>query len=89
MIDERPGASLPLTMIGSDATACHRWKAFSVRYFLGFTVSGFVVPMMALLHGSGGFALVLGVAPAFGAVVVASAALSTGSPTRTRKGLLS
>jgi hypothetical protein len=44
-----------------------------VRYFLGFTVSGFVVPMIALLHERGGFGLVLGIAAAFGAVIVASA----------------
>lgn len=50
-----------------------RAKAFSVRYFLGFTVSGLVVPMIALFHGQGGFTLVLGVAAVFGAFVFASA----------------
>jgi hypothetical protein len=44
-----------------------------VRYFLGFTVSGFVVPMIAVLHDRGGFGLVLGLAASFGAVIFASA----------------
>jgi MFS family permease len=53
--------------------ATYRSKAFSVRYFLGFTVSGFVVPMIVILHKNGGFALVLGVAAVLGAVVLSSA----------------
>jgi MFS family permease len=48
----------------------YRAKAFSVRYFLGFTASGFAAPIIAVLHGRGGFPLVLGVAAAFGAVVL-------------------
>jgi MFS family permease len=51
----------------------HRAKAFSVRYFLGFTASGFAVPLIALLHGMGGFRLVLAAAAGFGAVVFAAA----------------
>lgn len=31
-----------------------RAKAFSVRYFLGFTAAGMAVPMIALLHEAGG-----------------------------------
>lgn len=50
-----------------------RAKAFSVRYFLGFTTSGFAVPLIALLHGQAGFPGVLGVAAAFGAVIFAAA----------------
>lgn len=51
-----------------------RAKAFSVRYFLGFTTSGLAVPLIALLHGWSGFPAVLGVAAMFGAVVSACAA---------------
>lgn len=51
-----------------------RAKAFSVRYFLGFTTSGLAVPLIALLHGQGGFPAVLGAAAVFGAVVSACAA---------------
>ena len=51
----------------------YRARAYSVRYFLGFTVSGFVVPMIAVLHDRGGFGFVLGIAAAFGLVIVASA----------------
>lgn len=51
----------------------HRARAFSVRYFLGFTASGFAVPLISLLHRHGGFPTVLGVAAGFGAVVAISA----------------
>jgi hypothetical protein len=44
-----------------------------VRYFLGFTVSGFVVPMIAFFHERGGFGYVLGIAAAVGLVIFASA----------------
>lgn len=44
-----------------------------MRYFLGFTVSGFVVPMIAILHERGGFGMVLGIAALFGAVILAAA----------------
>jgi MFS family permease len=53
----------------------YRARAFSVRYFLGFTVAGFAAPVISLLHAKGGFPEVLGVAAGFGAVV-ASAALA-------------
>jgi hypothetical protein len=36
-----------------------------------FTVSGFVVPMIARLHDHGGFVLVLGFAAVFHAIVLA------------------
>lgn len=60
-------------MVARYVPAAYRARAYSVRYFLGFTVSGFVVPMIAVLHESGGFGLVLGIAAAFGAVIFASA----------------
>lgn len=50
-----------------------RAKAFSVRYFLGFTTSGLAVPMIALLHGEGGFPVVLGATAFFGATIFTSA----------------
>lgn len=56
-------------MVARYVPAQHRAKAFSVRYFLGFTVSGFVVPMLAVLHAQGGFGLVLAGAAVFGLIV--------------------
>ncbi len=50
-----------------------RAKAFGLRYFLGFGVSGLAVPMIALLHGISGFPLVLGVTALLGSVVFGSA----------------
>jgi MFS family permease len=46
-----------------------RAKAFSVRYFLGFTASGLAVPLIALTHAEGGFPALLAAAGAFGALV--------------------
>jgi MFS family permease len=56
-------------MVARYVPARHRAKAFSVRYFLGFTVGGLAVPMIALLHEQGGVALVLGAATCFGLVI--------------------
>lgn len=53
--------------------AAYRAKAFSVRYFLGFTVSGFAVPIIAFLHVRGGFPIVLTAMALFGAIVFAAA----------------
>jgi MFS family permease len=50
-----------------------RAKAFGLRYFLGFSVSGLAVPMIALFHRSGGFPLVLGITALFGVTIFASA----------------
>ena len=50
-----------------------RAKAFGLRYFLGFSISGLAVPMIALLHGLGGFTAVLGLTAVFGAIVFGSA----------------
>ncbi|WP_375464800.1 MFS transporter [uncultured Methylobacterium sp.] len=60
-------------MVARYVPAEHRARAYSVRYFVGFTASGFVVPLIAILHDRGGFALVLGMAAAFGAVIWACA----------------
>ena len=70
-------------MVARYVPANYRARAFSVRYFLGFTASGFAAPLIAFLHARGGFPTVLGATAAFGAVVLASAlafkALSAGS----------
>jgi hypothetical protein len=50
-----------------------RAKAFGVRYFLGFAVSGLAVPAIGILHGAGGFPAVLGATAAVGGVVFACA----------------
>ncbi|GJD54290.1 MFS transporter [Methylobacterium dankookense] len=60
-------------MVARYVPPAFRARAYSVRYFLGFTVSGFVVPMIALMHERGGFGLVLAIAAAFGTVIFASA----------------
>ncbi|MDP4021703.1 MFS transporter [Methylobacterium sp. NEAU 140] len=60
-------------MIARYVPPAYRARAYSLRYFVGFTASGFVVPGIALLHERGGFTLVLGVAAACGAVIWLSA----------------
>lgn len=62
-------------MVARYVPESYRAKAFSVRYFLGFTASGFAAPLIAVLHAGGGFPRVLGVAAAFGAVVAICAIL--------------
>jgi MFS family permease len=61
-------------MVARYVPARLRAKAFSVRYFLGFTASGLAVPLIAFLHSYGGFPAVLGAAAAFGVVVFGCAA---------------
>ena len=58
-------------MVARYVPARYRAKAFSVRYFLGFTTSGLAVPLIAALHGLNGFTLLLAVAASFGAVIFA------------------
>lgn len=60
-------------MVARYVPEAYRAKAFSVRYFLGFTASGFAAPLIAMLHAGGGFPRVLGVAAAFGALVAGCA----------------
>lgn len=60
-------------MVARTVPAHLRAKAYSVRYFLGSTASGLGVPLIALLHGTGGFPAVLGGAAGFGALIVAAA----------------
>lgn len=56
-------------MVARYVPAHLRAKAFSVRYFLGFTVSGAAVPFIAFTHAYGAFPAVLGAAAVFGIVV--------------------
>ena len=56
-------------MVARYVPSQYRAKAFSVRYFLGFTTSGLAVPLIALLHGMSGFTLVLSAAATFGTVI--------------------
>jgi MFS family permease len=60
-------------MIARYIPATHRAKAFGLRYFLGFATSGLAVPLIGLLHGSGGFPFLLAVTGLFGAAIFASA----------------
>jgi MFS family permease len=60
-------------MIARYVAAHLRAKAFGLRYFLGFSVSGLAVPMIAFLHGAGEFPLVLGATALFGLIIFASA----------------
>lgn len=60
-------------MVARYVPAAFRTKAYSVRYFLGFTASGLSVPLIALTHRQSGFPAVLAVAAAFGALVFACA----------------
>jgi MFS family permease len=48
----------------------YRARAYSVRYFLGFTAAGFAAPAIAVLHNHGGFATVLATTAAFGLIVL-------------------
>jgi MFS family permease len=57
-------------MVARYVPARYRAKAYSVRYFLGFTASGFAAPMIALLYAHGGFPVVLGTTAVFGGAVL-------------------
>ena len=65
-----------------------RGRVYAVRYFLTFLVSGAAVSAIAVLHGQGGFGLVLGatavVALGFVAATAAIAVLVNGVERRTR-----
>ncbi len=60
-------------MVARYVPADWRSRAFGIRYFLGFTASGFAAPLIAFLHGQGGFATVFACAAAFGFAVFAAA----------------
>ena len=57
------------TTVARYVQAEYRAKAFGLRYFLGFATGGLAVPLIGLLHGSGGGSgSVLAMAGLFGAV---------------------
>lgn len=60
-------------IVGRYVPADYRARAFSIRYFVGFTVAGLAVPMIAMLHGAGGFVPVLAAATIFGLAVFVAA----------------
>ncbi len=55
-------------------------KAFGIRYFLGFTTSGFAVPAIAWLHALDGFPAVFLAAASAGLMVFAAALLFVALP---------
>jgi len=62
-------------MVARYVPPAFRTRAFAIRYFLGFTVSGFALPLIALLHGQGGFSVVLGATAVVGGVIFVCAIL--------------
>ena len=60
-------------MVARYVPAERRARAYGLRYFFGFTTAGFAVPMIALMHESAGFDLVLGAAALFAGVILLSA----------------
>lgn len=60
-------------MVARYVPADRRGTAYGIRYFVGFSVSGLAVPLIALGHGYGGFPVVFAVTAAFGATIFACA----------------
>jgi len=60
-------------MVGKYTSDQWRARAFAVRYFLGFTAAGFSVGLVAWLHETGGFAMMLQVFGGFCLLIVAGA----------------
>jgi len=61
------------SMVGKYTTDEWRSRAYAVRYFLGFTAAGAAVALVAWLHETGGFALVLQAFAALCVLVIAAA----------------
>jgi MFS family permease len=70
-------------MVGRYVPDEYRNRVYSVRFFMAFTVGGLAVPIIGMLHRSGGFQAVLLVSGAIGAVIFVSA-LATWALTRGR-----
>ncbi len=68
-------------MIGRYVADEFRNRVYSLRFFVGFTIAGLAVPMIANLRGTGGFTMVLLAAGAIGSVIFASS-LATWALTR-------
>jgi MFS family permease len=62
-------------MVGKYTADEWRARAYSVRYFVGFTAAGVAVGMIAVLHDMGGFALTLKVFAALCAFIIVAALL--------------
>jgi MFS family permease len=60
-------------MIGRYVPDEYRNRFYSLRFFFGFSVGGFAVPVIGALRSYGGFQAVLLLAGAIGAIVFASA----------------
>jgi len=60
-------------MVARYAPAHLRAKAYSVRYFLGFTASGLAAPFIAFTHAAGGFLATLAVTAGIAAIVLVCA----------------
>ncbi len=60
-------------MVGKYTSDQWRARAFAVRYFLGFTAAGFSVGLVAWLHETGGFGVMLQAFAAFCLLIVAGA----------------
>ncbi len=60
-------------MVGKYTADEWRARAYSVRYFIGFTAAGVAVGMIAWLHDMGGFALTLKVFAALTAFIIVAA----------------
>jgi MFS family permease len=50
-----------------------QWRAFAVRYFLGFTAAGFSVGLVAWMHETGGFGMMLQMFGTFCLLIVVGA----------------
>jgi MFS family permease len=62
-------------IVGKYTTDRWRSRAYSVRYFLGFTAAGVSVALVAALHDRGGFTLVLQALAALTALVIVAGAM--------------
>jgi MFS family permease len=60
-------------MVGKYTSDQWRARAFAVRYFLGFTAAGFSVGLVAWMHETGGFGLMLRLFGAFCLLIVLGA----------------
>jgi MFS family permease len=60
-------------MVGKYTSDQWRARAFAVRYFLGFTAAGFSVGLVAWLHETGGFSVMLQAFGGFCLLIVAGA----------------
>jgi MFS family permease len=61
------------TMVGKYTADEWRARAYSVRYFIGFTAAGLAVGLIAWLHDQGGFALTLKAFAALTAFIIVAA----------------